>query len=92
MTPPHQIAYVSEKKMFEIETMVKDLYPGFEFAPLNSCIRGRNRNEIDRNKDMRHEIHAIFIQLMLNLMFRNRTISKRLDIFAHLLGISDALW
>ena len=47
---------------------------------------------MDRNKDMRHEIHSIFIQLMLNSMFRNDIIMKRLDIFAHLLGISDALW
>lgn len=29
---------------------------------------------------------------MLNTIFRDASISKRLDIYAHLLGVSDALW
>ena len=72
--------------------MLNRLYPGFSFIPLNSTIKGRSKSEIEKNRDMRHEIHAIFIQLMLNSMFRNNQISKRVDIVAHLLGISDALW
>jgi hypothetical protein len=37
-------------------------------------------------------MQTIFIQLFLNSIFRNKEISKRLDIYAHLLGIADVIW
>jgi len=41
---------------------------------------------------MRYELQTVFTQLFINSLFRNKTIAKRLDIYAHLLGISDVLW
>ena len=92
ITPPHQIAYVSEDSILKLEQMIRILYPQFQFTPLNSTIRGKSQSQMQKNKDMRHEIQSIFIQLFLNSLFRNGIIAKRLDIIAHTLGISDALW
>lgn len=41
---------------------------------------------------MSFEFRSIFIQLFLNSVLRDPIISKRLDIYAYLLGVSDALW
>ena len=92
VTPPHQIAYISETSILQLEEIIRTLYPDFDFAPLNSTIKGKSQSQMDKNKDMRHQIQAIFIQLFLNSIFRNGIISKRLDIIAHILNISDVLW
>ena len=46
ITPPHQIAYVSEASILQLEQMIRIMYPTFEFSPLNSTIKGKSQSQM----------------------------------------------
>ena len=72
--------------------MTVNLYKEFFFIPLNSTIKNKSKHDLEKNRDVRYELQTVFTQLFINRLFRNQTIAKRLDIYAHLLGMADVLW
>ena len=72
--------------------MTRYLYPDFQFRSMNSAVKGITTKQMQNNRDMQFQIKGIFINLMLNSLFRSKSISKRLDIYSHLLGMCDTLW
>ena len=88
----HEILYIPEEDMQMIEKIAKFVYyqhRDFINAPLMEELL---KNMQCLNEIKSFEYKCLYFTLLLNNIFRHPETSKRLDIFAHKMGITEGFW